>query len=80
MLSKWLCEKDYKSHFGVAQILLGIGTLAVLISSSKILDILFSESTWLHFTKGLFCGLSFTLLVSSIILSIKGLTYLKQKQ
>lgn len=73
MICKWLKEEDENSYFGVAQILLGIGTLSVLLGSSKLLDFLIIQTSWLHFTKGLFCGLSFTLLIVAIIISIKGL-------
>ena len=79
MICKWLQEKNEISYFGVALLLTGIGSLSVLFGSSKLLDLLIAHTNWLHFMKGLFCGLSFALLIAAIVISIQGLNYLKHK-
>ena len=80
MLSKWIHEKNKTSYIAIALILLSFGTLSVLLGSSKILDILFRENSWLHFTKGVFCGFSMTLIVIAMIISIKALNFIKHKE
>lgn len=80
MICKWMYEKNEESYLAVALTLMGIGALSVLLGSSRMLNIFFTKNNWLHFTKGLFCGFSVTLLITAIIISIKALNLIRKKQ
>ena len=77
-LSRMVQKYDYWAYIGIGQICLGIGGLSLILGTSRILGTLISQPFWLDFLKGLFTGLSFSIFILSVFLSIKGLKDSKQ--
>ena len=75
---KYLKSDDYKMILGIGQFLLTLSVLGLLISTSRILNMLITNESWLNFTEGFFFGLSISILVLSAIFNIKGLILLKK--
>jgi len=73
ILKKWLKKDDYQTYFAVAQMFLCMGSLGLVFGASRLLDIVITDGSWLDFLKGLFIGISFSLIVLSLVLNIQGL-------
>ena len=78
ILRKYLESNDYRMILGIGQFFLTISVLGLLISTSRILNMLITNESWLNFTGGFFFGLSISVLVLSAIFNIKGLILLKK--
>ena len=80
LLRTLLKPEDYKSYFGVGLISLGIAALSMLLGTNRLLLALIRNSTWHDFLQGLFTGFSVGLIIFSIVLSAKGLVFLRRAE
>jgi len=78
LLRTLLQPEDYRSHFGVGLLALGLGALSALIGTSRLFHPLIKNASALDFLQGLCTGFAGAVIVFSVVITARGLVFLRR--
>lgn len=78
LLRTLLTPEDYRSHFGVGLLSLGIGALLAIIGTSRLVSLIVQNTRWVDFLDGLFTGVAIGMIVFSLVVTARGIVFLRR--